>query len=188
MNRNSTLAASLTEGSKHEPFKLTTEQINDAKIFLIDDEPIILELYEVYLQEAGFSKIYSFTDSVEAIETLRHLTPSIILTDITMPEVSGNFLIKLLRTYEHLQAVPIVAVTSNTDEDAQESILRKGADFVMHKPVDAEMLTAKVFKILESALKLKTQLCEAQARENKKSEIKKAEMRSVESDLRDMLR
>lgn len=174
--------------AKTDNSRLTNEQMENAKIFLIDDEPIVLELYETYLSATGFSQIYSFTDSVEAIETLRFLTPSIILTDISMPEVSGNFLIKLLRTYEHLQTVPIVAVTSNTDAGAQESILRKGADSVMHKPVDAKSLSDRVLQILESSLKLENQLSQAEQRETVKTEEKKAQMRNVESDLRDMMR
>jgi len=166
----------------------SAQDLPQAKIFLIDDEPIILELFEAYLRDAGFSNIYPFTDSVEAIETLRYVTPSIILTDINMPEVSGNFLIKLIRTYDHLRTVPIVAVTSNTTKEAQESILRKGADEVIHKPVDDQMLVEKVFQILQSTFRLKNQLSEAEEREQQKLNERKAERMSLESSLRDMMR
>lgn len=162
--------------------------IQSAKIFLIDDEPIILELFEVYLRDAGFSNIYPFTDSVEAVETLRYLSPSIILTDINMPEVSGNFLIKLIRTFDHLQRVPIVAVTSDTTEEAQETILRKGADAVIHKPVDDRTLVEKVFQILQSTVRLQNQLSEAEEREQQRLNERKAERMSLESELRDMMR
>lgn len=188
MNAKPESNCSIANEPKQATSRLTTEQIEAAKIFLIDDEPILLELYEVYLSAVGFKQISSFTDSVEAVETLRYITPSIILTDIVMPEVSGNFLIKLIRTYEHLRTVPIVAVTSNTDTESQETIMRKGADSVMHKPVDAKSLTDRVFQTLESTLKLKNQLSVAQARENQKSEQKKAQMMTVESDLRHMMR
>lgn len=176
------------ETINHAAAQLTSHQKKSAKIFLIDDEPIILELFEVYLTDAGFRSIFAFTDSVEAVETLRFVTPSIILTDISMPEVSGNFLIKLIRTFDHLSAVPIVAITSNTTEEAQESILRKGADAVIHKPVDAKILCDKVFQILESTLRLQNQISEADEREQKQNEQKKAEMISIESDLRDLMR
>lgn len=168
--------------------QLTLEQKQSAKIFLIDDEPIILELFSVFLCDAGFKNVSAFTDSVEAIETLRYVTPSIILTDINMPEVSGNFLIKLIRTYDHLSTTPIVAITSNTTEEARESILRKGADAVIHKPVDSATLCSKVSQILESTLRMNSQISEAEEREQQKVDQKKAAVISLESSLRDMMR
>jgi len=168
--------------------KLTNEQKQSAKIFMIDDEPIVLNLFEAFLAEAGFKKIFPFTDSAEAIETLRFVTPSIILTDINMPEVSGSFLIKLIRTFEHLRTVPILAVTSNTSEQDREIILRKGADAVIHKPVDDSELVDKVSLMLGSTLRLKDRLSEADEIEQQRVNKKKAEMMSVESSLRDMMR
>lgn len=168
--------------------QLAEEQIHSAKIFLIDDEPIILEVIEFYLSSTGFSNVYAFTDSVEAVETLRYVTPGIILTDINMPEVSGNFLIKLIRTYNHLKTTPIVAVTSETDEEVQEAILRNGADAVIHKPVDKKTLTDKISQILKSTFKLQNQISEAEAREQELVEQKKKDAMSLESNLRNLMR
>jgi len=178
----------LGSGNSAEDNGLSLKEKESAKIFLIDDEPLILEIYECYLATAGFKSVYAFSDSVEAVETLRFVTPSIILTDIHMPEVSGNFLIKLIRTYEHLQTVPIVAVTSDTAYEAKENILRKGADMIMNKPVEANTLSACVTKILISSRKLKNQLTEAENREQQHTEERKAAAMSFESNLRDMMR
>lgn len=188
MNIRTDNPAASTDSPINPPVLLDDEQLQSAKIFLIDDEPIIVELFEVYLRDAGFQNIFPFTDSVEAIETLRYVTPSIILTDISMPEVSGNFLIKLIRTYEHLQTVPIVAVTSNTTAEALESTIRKGADAVIHKPVDEKTLTEKVIKILQSTNRLKQQISVADEREQQLMDEKKAQLRCFESNLRDMMR
>lgn len=179
---------STNETPPASPASAADEQILSAKIFLIDDEPIIIELFEAYLREAGFQNIFPFTDSVEAIETLRYVTPSIILTDINMPEVSGNFLIKLIRTYEHLRTVPIVAVTSNTTKEANETTLRKGADAIVHKPVDETTLIGKVVQILETTMRLKQQIFDADEREQQRIDERKAQLRSFESNLRDMMR
>lgn len=180
--------ATSTDSIPNPTRQLGAEQLKSAKIFLIDDEPIILELFEVFLRNAGFQEIFPFTDSVEAVETLRYLTPSIILTDINMPEVSGNFLIKLIRTYEHLRTVPIIAITSNASREGVETTIRKGADAVINKPVDEKTLTEKVTQILQSTLRLKQQISDAEEREQQLIEKKKAQMISVESNLRDMMR
>lgn len=175
-------------GSFGDTYTMSAEEKSATKVFLIDDEPLILELYEVFLATAGFDNVYAFSDSVEAIETLRFLTPSIILTDIHMPEVSGNFLIKLIRTYEHLRTVPVVAITSDKAEESQKITMRKGADLVMHKPVNSATLAKCVTQVMASTNKLKIQLSEADQREQKLNEQKKAAMMSLESDLRNMMR
>ncbi len=189
MNKDSEYQKSFEEeGFEDGAIRLGQEELESAKIFLIDDEPIVLELYEEYLSAAGFTQIFSFTDSVEAIETLRYLTPSIIVTDITMPEVSGTFLIKLLRTYEHLQTVPVVAATANNDKAMLEGLLRKGADAIIQKPVSVETFAQVIKQILQSTLKLQNQIAVAEEHEQQKSDQKKAEMISIESNLRDMMR
>ncbi len=167
---------------------MSQEESKSAKIFMIDDEPIILNVYTEFFSIAGFKNVFAFTDPVEAVETLRYVTPDIILTDINMPEVSGNFLIKLIRTFEHLRTVPIVAITSDVSEESTETTIRKGADSVIHKPLDAITLTECVSKILESTRKLQYQLSEAELREHELSQKKKAALMSVESDLRNMMR
>jgi DNA-binding NarL/FixJ family response regulator len=105
-----------------------------------------------------------------------------------MPEVSGNFLIKLIRTYEHLRTVPIVAVTSDTDDETREGILRKGANRVMYKPVDKAKIVDCVRRSIESHRKLTLQLSKAKSREQAQSEQKNAEQISLESNLRNLMR
>ena len=135
---------------------------------MIDDEALILELYEVFLSQAGYTELHSFTDSVEAIETLKYVTPDLILTDLQMPEVSGNFLIKLMRTYRHLQNVPIIAITSDTSDGVRDKVLQRGANAVVHKPVNAESLVEFVSLGLKANEEIKSK--------QEKAELKKQEV------------
>lgn len=167
---------------------VSIEDIKAAKIFMIDDEPLILELYEVYLSSAGYTGLFSFTDSVEAIETLRFVTPDLILTDVQMPEVSGNFLVKLIRTYPHLKTVPVIAVTSDTSDEVRDNILRKGANKVIHKPLDAARMIAEVSTALKAAGEMKQSKTQAEQKKQETYQRRKADAISMESSLRGLVR
>jgi DNA-binding response OmpR family regulator len=104
-----------------------------------------------------------------------------------MPEVSGDFLIKLIRTFQHLRSVPIVAVTSDANEESNTSILRKGADAIIHKPVDAETLVDRVTETLLRTMENPTPNPKTENCDNL-IEQKKAAVKSAEAELWNILR
>lgn len=160
----------------------------NAKIVMIDDEPLILELYEVYLSQAGYRELHSFSDSVEAIELLKFVTPDLILTDLQMPEVSGNFMIKLIRTYRHLQNVPIIAITSDTSEGIRDDIMKRGANAVVHKPINAEKLLEFVTLGLKANEEVKNNQEKAERQKQEVYQRRKANAISAENNLRNLVR
>jgi CheY-like chemotaxis protein len=160
----------------------------EAKIFLIDDEKIVTKLFEMYLQRNGFANTFAFNDSAEAIETLRFVSPDLILTDIHMPEVSGSFLTKLVRTFKHLDSVPIVAVTADSREEIRDGILRKGANSVLYKPVTESELIATVKELVEDSIDRKNKKFADHAQHKLKMKQRKAHVMSRESELRNLMR
>lgn len=168
--------------------KLVLESFNDAKIFLIDDEEIVVKLFTLYLQRNGFTNVFGFTDSTEALDTLRFVTPDIILTDIHMPEVSGSFLTKLIRSFEHLSNVPIVAVTADIREETRDSILRKGANDIMYKPVEESEMMQRIARLLNESSQRKKKFFAAQSAHKLKMKQRKAAQSVRENELRNILR
>lgn len=167
---------------------LDLKSFSDAKIFLIDDEEIVVKLFSLYLQRNGFTNVFGFTDSTEALDTLRFVTPDIILTDIHMPEVSGSFLTKLIRSFEHLSNVPIVAVTADSREETRDSIMRKGADDIVYKPVEEKELMQRIARLLNESMQRKKKFFAAQSAHKLKMKQRKAAQSVRENELRDILR
>lgn len=114
-----------------------------AHIFLIDDEEIVLETFSAYLRDQGFLNLHQFSSATDAISMLRCLRPDLILTDIHMPDISGNVLTGLVREFEHLREIPLIAVTADERTSTVDEVLAQGADAVLLKPVtDHELITA----------------------------------------------
>ncbi len=61
------------------------ETLLDAVVMMVDDEPINIEVTQVYLEEAGFTKFVSTSDPQEALTLLTERRPDVLLLDLMMP-------------------------------------------------------------------------------------------------------
>lgn len=69
-----------------------------ALIYLVDDEPLLLEMLKFYLSRADESwNVKSFQNPVEALDAARAQSPDIVISDLTMPEMPGTALIEQIR-------------------------------------------------------------------------------------------
>ena len=63
--------------------------IDDAKIMMVDDEPLNMDVLEIHLGAEGYKKFVAVSDSTKAMERLRQELPDVLLLDLVMPEVTG---------------------------------------------------------------------------------------------------
>lgn len=131
------------------PESISSREITDACIFVIDDEPIVSDVISFFLDECGFSNVHCFNDSIEAIETLQYVKAELVITDVSMPGLAGNYLTKLAKKMEHLREVPILVVTSDTSSNTESKCLASGAMKVLPKPVDRQQLVMGVVEALD---------------------------------------
>ncbi len=126
----------------------TVGGIHQACLFVIDDEPIVTEIIKAYLADSGFENVHSFNDPTDAIESLMRLNADLIVTDVNMPGVGGNYLTRIAKQMEHNPGVPVVAFTADRSRDTELKLLDSGAIKVLHKPLDREQLVACVKEAL----------------------------------------
>jgi len=120
-------------------------------IFLIDDEELVLDVYCSILREVGFRNLHTFTRARDAINMLRCLRPDVILTDIHMPDVNGSVLTCLVREFEHLDSIPIVAITADSHSETAKEMMDRGADAILIKPVTAAELLGQIAAMQSSS-------------------------------------
>jgi DegV family protein with EDD domain len=122
------------------------------KVLIVDDEPIIGNLLEGGLSEAGFEAEY-FDNSVKALENIRRVRPDIIISDIAMPHMDGYELRRRLRQDPETAGIPFVFLSARTDPPDQLEGLRMGADDYVYKPFKIENLISRVEIVMERAVK-----------------------------------
>jgi len=114
-------------------------------ILLVDDEPNIIQLAQLYLEREGF-RIHSVSDGRSALDAARRQRPALIVLDVMLTELDGWEVCRRLRAEEN--PVPILMLTAR-DEDIDKIIgLEFGADDYLTKPFNTRELVARIKAIL----------------------------------------
>ena len=120
------------------------DQLLEATIFIVDDDPINREVVIAFLEEAGFSNFVVVENSCEAIGALEQKRPDLLLLDLMMPEVSGFDVLKMVRQHPQLQHLPVIILTASSDNKDKLRALDLGATDFLAKPVDPSELRLRV--------------------------------------------
>src|SRR6185437_14226601 len=102
----------------------STDNDRPAKILIVDDEPQIIRVLRTALSTQGFS-VRSATNGIEAIDIARDWNPDLVITDVSMPLMSGVELCRELRGSSH---VPIIVLSVRNDARLKIEALDAGAD------------------------------------------------------------
>ena len=103
-------------------------------ILVIEDNDYNIRLYEKLLMFDGYDIVIA-RDGKEAINIFENNTPDLIIMDIQLPDISGIDLIKQIRTLEHLNNTPILAVSAFMS-DVEDEVKIAGCDGYMAKPIN----------------------------------------------------
>jgi DNA-binding response OmpR family regulator len=103
-------------------------------ILVVDDEPDIIRIIQLTLEQAGYDVITA-QDGEEALELAASQQPALILMDQIMSGMSGSEAVRKLKANERTSNIPVVILTAqNTTEDMMES-WESGTDLFLTKPV-----------------------------------------------------
>lgn len=117
------------------------------KILIVDDEEKIVEVIRSYLEHSGFT-VYEAFNGVQAIELFNKITPSLVILDLMLPDISGEEICKTLRMKSK---VPIIMLTAKVEENDILNGLKIGADDYVTKPFSPKQLVARVLALLRRA-------------------------------------
>ena len=113
------------------------------RILVVDDELDTLNLLRTILEISGYTPITTL-NSVDALALAEVENPDVVLLDIMMPKLDGFTLCKMLRQKTSTQNLPIIFVTAYEALDIEERRIEAGADLVIHKPIDMDVLIEAV--------------------------------------------
>jgi CheY-like chemotaxis protein len=111
-------------------------------VLVVDDDPDLRAVLSDVLADQG-CRVAEAEHGARALELLGVLTPDLIITDLSMPEMTGWTLLHELGSDERLARIP-VAVLSAWAESPPPGVLR-----VLHKPVDLRNLLGLLDAVAE---------------------------------------
>ncbi len=118
-----------------------------ALVMIVDDSPTEVHVMKTALEKHGFETV-SATSGSECITLAREMHPDLILMDVVMPDVNGFQATRTLHRDPSTKSIPVVMVTTKSQETDRIWGLRQGAVDYIVKPVTATDLVAKAEEIL----------------------------------------
>ncbi len=129
----------------------------DATVMMVDDDPMMTDVIQTYLEDAGYQHFVSINDPLQALDAARSHLPSLILLDLMMPGMSGFEVLEQLRNDEALRYIPVIVLTAASNPATKLKALELGATEFLAKPVDSSELVLRVrnslvFKVYQDRL------------------------------------
>lgn len=118
------------------------------KIMIVDDSPTMLMSLRSNLEISGF-RVEAANDGVQALNKLQSgYKPDLIITDINMPNMGGLELIGKARALPGMRFVPILALTTESQQSKRDEAKRNGATGWLVKPIGS----ADLLKVIKQVL------------------------------------
>ncbi len=122
-------------------------KIQNNYIIVVEDSPVQAKKLRFLLEQNGF-EVQICVNGMEALETIKAKMPTLVISDIVMPEMDGYEFCRRLKQDETLKEIPIILLTSLQDPLDIIKGLQAGADNFITKPFDENYLVSRIQYLL----------------------------------------
>ena len=115
----------------------------DYLIYSVEDDRDISKIINLTLTKAGY-KVESFVNGKLLFDAIKNQVPNMLLLDMMLPEMSGQEILKKIRSNPNLDEVEIIIISANRDLLDKVEGLELGADDYIEKPFDILELLSRI--------------------------------------------
>jgi len=130
--------------------RVTREQLDDWLVLIVDDQLDNLLVAETALKFHGV-KTYRAANGIQALRILEDIQPTLILLDLSMPEMDGWEMFEVLKTRPEMQDIPVIALTAHVMQGDKERVLAAGFTGYISKPFSVAMIVEEIKNILDNS-------------------------------------
>lgn len=128
------------------------QEMAEAAILIIDDQPMIVRLIESMLKSGGCSMVRSTTDPRDVATLWHEFQPDIVLLDLYMPHVDGFHVMEQIKPLTDQNDVPVLVLTEDSSDATRRRALAAGARGLLTKPFNRNDLILHVSRLLRQRL------------------------------------
>lgn len=121
------------------------------RVLVIDDSKLVLKMTAAALSQAGFD-VLTASSLTEFDQLLTTNQPDIILTDVKMPEISGDDICRVLKHKLHTKSIPVVFFSTLEETELAQLAQRAGADGYVCKGSGIEEIVKSIERLTEEVV------------------------------------
>lgn len=130
-----------------------SDDLSDARIVVVDDEPANVRLVERILEPVGYSNVVTSTDPRHALPLCEEEAPDLVLLDLVMPYLDGFELYEQLsEALPGFKYVPVLFLTADESRQARETALSIGGQDFLTKPLTPREVRLRVRNLLTTRM------------------------------------
>jgi DNA-binding response OmpR family regulator len=118
--------------------------VSEARVLVVDDEPIVREVLSRYLSREGFA-VDEAEDGASALEVFDRTSPDLVLLDLMLPRIDG---LEVFRRMRARRSTAVIMLTAKGEETDRVVGLELGADDYVTKPFSPKEVVARVRAVL----------------------------------------
>ena len=120
------------------------------KIFIVDDEPDIIEFLSYNFRKKGFD-VFSANDGYSTLLALSSIKPDIMILDVMMPYMDGIGMCRHLKEDKRFKNIPVIFLSAIGGSDTIQAAMNAGGNHYETKPIKFPVLLSRVNQLLESS-------------------------------------
>ncbi|MCZ7587082.1 MAG: response regulator [Deltaproteobacteria bacterium] len=121
----------------------------DLRIITVDDYNTMRRIIKNLLGQLGYKSVLEAEDGRAALDVLKHEKVDLIISDWSMPKMTGLDLLKAVRSDPDLKNTPFIMITAEGDRERIVAAVQAGVSNFIVKPFTAETLGDKISKVFE---------------------------------------
>lgn len=120
-------------------------------MLVADDDADIRVLVGIAVRKSGLELVGTAIDGIEALDLVRELKPDLLVTDVSMPGLTGLELCTLIRDDDELSGTRVVLLSAAVDEGAHAAGRDAGATEYLIKPFSPRQLADRLVELTRSS-------------------------------------
>lgn len=118
------------------------------KVLLVDDDEALGAIFKTALEKSGFAVALA-KDGTSGLEMTGREKPDLILLDEVLPDISGNEVLKKLKSDTQTQNIPVLVLSNFSQEELVKEAISNGADdYIFKYQIEPQDLVNKVKNVL----------------------------------------
>jgi two-component system chemotaxis response regulator CheY len=121
----------------------------EMNVLVVDDAATMRRIVRSLLRELGIKNVREAEDGVQALEDLARMKADLVVSDWSMPNMTGIELLRAIRVNETLKEIPVLMVTAESKKENIMEAVQAGVSNYIVKPFNSKTLEEKLNKIFK---------------------------------------